>query len=371
MRKTLVGVACGSGLSAKAAVNGGADFILALNSGIFRNAGLGALAGYMPYANCNEMILNFSMRELLPRIKETDLFVGFHPYQKNYDYLQLKKLKITGVINYPTVGLIDGQYREALEEAGFGYDNDITFIQNASKSGLKTIAFVFNKEQALQMYQAGADILCLHLGLTQGGHIGAKKVIGINDSIKLFKDVFDHLNEDREIIKMIYGGPISTVLDWEYFYNSTNVDGFIGGSTFERIPSEVSIEQTTFDFKDVKNLEKENLTPRDFIRQYRYDYSLLAREYIHENYKKPLTLTKISQELHISRSYLSSLFNDATGMSFSEYLNNYRIQKAIILKKESSLSWTEIAFSVGYKNYANFSYNFKKLLGESPRDLHK
>lgn len=375
--KHLIGVAAGSGLSAKYAVKGGADFILALNSGKYRQSGLGALGGYLPYENCNKSVMDFASKEILTRIPNTPIFFGLcatDPTIRISNYLdKIKKLGFAGINNYPTVGIIDGNFRNALEEEGLGYDLEVEAIKIANEKDLLTIAFVFTKEEAIKMANVGADIICSHLGLTQGGILGAKKVISLKRSVEKTEAIFEEINKiNSNIIKMIYGGPITSTIDLKYMYDNTSTDGYIGGSTFERIPSEEAITETTLEFKtagsDISDELYENMLSGILGH---YDYVSFIKKYISEQYMNDLSLSNLAEAAHISRSHLSTLFNEEVGCSFSEYLANYRINKSKDIFEKTNLTWTQISYLVGYKSYSYFSRSFKKIEGITPKQYKK
>ncbi len=259
----IIGVAVGSGLSAKQAIAGGADFLLALNAGRFRMAGISSLAALLPYANSNEMVLDFGSREIVPRAGAKPVIFGACATDVtiNQDALIAKILGrgFRGVNNFPTVGLIDGTVRQALEDCGLGFQREVEFIAKAAKAGLFTVAFVFDEHQGEAMAAAGADIICAHLGLTVGGKTGAKHAMSLESGVQLVNRIFtavDRLYPGK--IKLIYGGPVSTPEQTEYFYANTGAMGYIGGSSFERIPAETTIEEVTGKFKNFIRLKREN-----------------------------------------------------------------------------------------------------------------
>src|SRR5699024_11544231 len=169
----IIGVAAGSGLTAKYAEAGGADFILALSSGYFRQKGVSSLAGYLPVANSNDVVMNFASMEIIPAIKEIPVVFGLSatdPMINLENYIKIiKESGFAGINNYPTIGLIDGDCRDALEAEGITYEKEVEAIKTASGLGLFTIAFVFNTSQAIDMVKAGADVICVHIGLPTGG----------------------------------------------------------------------------------------------------------------------------------------------------------------------------------------------------------
>lgn len=260
----VIGVAVGSGLSAKQVAEGGADFILALSAGYFRNAGVSSLGAMLPFANSNQLNLQFAKKEILPRVKNTPVIFGaFAADITKSDESLLKQIieaGFIGVNNFPTVGLIDGNYRQALEANGLGFEREINFMQKAVKKGLYTIAFVFEPEQAAKMAAVGVDLICAHLGWTAGGAKGIKSDHKLLEDIKLVKKIFTAAkNVNNDILHMIYGGgDIKEPAKVNKFYQKTDTIGYIGGSSFERIPVELSIKDTVSSFKNYYKLQQEN-----------------------------------------------------------------------------------------------------------------
>jgi DNA-binding NtrC family response regulator len=277
LNRPIIGVAVGSGFSAKQAAEGGADFLLVLNAGRFRAAGVSSLAALMPYANSNEMVLGIGSKEIIPRIKDKPVIFGVCATDPTVEHHQLLNTLIQcgfhGVNNFPTVGLLDGVLRDALEEDGFGFDREVEFMEKAVCAGLFTVAFVFDRVQAKKMAKAGVDIVCAHLGFTAGGKTGVKNYISLEAGLQLASEIFsaaDH--ENAGIIKMVYGGPIITPDEANYFYSKTSAVGYIGGSTFERIPTEVQIQKVTGQFKNLEKLSKENeALRRELLKKKNYD----------------------------------------------------------------------------------------------------
>jgi len=368
----LLGVASGSGLTAKYAEEGGADFLLALNSGKYRQLGRGSLAGFLSFEDSNGLVMNFGSREIMPLIKNIPLIFGLNatdPMINLETYIEYIESKgFDGINNWPTIGLIDGQFREALEEAGLTYEIEVEAIRIAHQRDLFTIAFVFNEKQALDMANAGADVVCAHMGLTSGGILGAKKIFSLekakNDIQKIF-DVCDSVSS--EIIKVIYGGPVKTPLDVQYMYSNTSAQGYIGGSAIERIPLESSITDITKAFKTTGTAQDDDLMMNmlDGINKH-YDYPEFVMKYIAENYRDEIVLEDLARVAHISVNYLSALFKKEIGISFKTYLVQYRIEKAIDILNEKAIPLYEVAELVGYYDYAQFSKMFKKVTGRSP-----
>ncbi|SJZ70319.1 Predicted TIM-barrel enzyme [Garciella nitratireducens DSM 15102] len=373
----IIGVAAGSGLTAKYSEEGGADFILALSSGFFRQKGLSSLAAYLPFSNSNNIVMEFGVIELMPICKNTPIIFGLlasDPTINITEYMKVIKEKgFSGIINYPTIGLIDGKYRQALEEEGISYKQEVEAIQIGNKMGMFTIAFVFDKNQALQMLDAGADIICIHLGLTIGGRLGGKKVQSLQLAKKLVVEIFDEVsNKKPNLIKMVYGGPLNKPVDVQFIYDNTNIDGYIGGSAFERIPAEKMILEVTRSFKGTDNIKYEELMKKIIgTMSTSEDYIDFIKNYVNLHYRDEISLNEISDMLHLSRSYLSTLFKKEMGISFTDYLIDFRLNRALEILQNKNLPLITVAEMVGYPSYSQFSKIFKKRKGMSPREFLK
>ena len=375
INRHIIGVAAGSGLTAKYAEEGGADLILALSSGLFRQKGLSSLAAYLSFVNSNDTVMEFGLKELLPRINKIPVIFGLMATDPSIHLekfiQQVKEKGFAGINNYPTVGLIDGKYREALEEQGISYKQEVESISIANKFGLLTVAFVFNKEQAIQMVDAGADVICVHLGLTTGGKLGSKHIQSLQSAKTLAQEIFDVVTErNPDIIKMVYGGPVNKPVDVQFIYDGTNIDGYIGGSVFERIPAEQVVLQVTESFKKTNEVRYDELIEK-IISGFTTsdDYIDFIKRYISLHYKDEISLNEISEILHVSRSHLSTLFKKNVGVSFTDYLIDFRLNRALEIYQEKKLPLTIVAELVGYQNYSQFSKIFKKRKGKSPREF--
>lgn len=371
MKQHLIGVSSGSGFVAKKAEQGGADFILALNSGRFRQMGQGSLAGFMPYSNSNKLVMEFASKELIPRIKKIPVLFGLNASDPTIllkEFIRMiKDAGFSGINNYPTIGLIDGKFREALEEQNICYDMEVEAIKYAHDLDMFTLAFVFNETQAKKMLEAGADIICVHLGLTKGGDLGAKKVLSLEASVDLAKNVFDLCDKfNPKVIKMVYGGPVHTPIDVEYMYNNTSAEGYIGGSSFDRTPSEKVIVERTREFKSAGLYEKDILLQKMLKGIKKNDYINFVKEYVAVHYMEKISFSDLAEVAYVSRSYLSTLFSKETGCTFPNYLNDYRVHKACELIENEKLSLLQVANAVGYNDYAHFSKVFKKITGCTP-----
>ncbi|KAK3955700.1 TIM-barrel-protein domain-containing protein [Pseudoneurospora amorphoporcata] len=261
--KTVVGAGAGIGLSAKFVEAGGGDLIIIYNSGRFRMAGRGSLAGLMPYGNANDIVVDMA-KEVLPVVKHTPVLAGVcgtDPYVSMPHFLaKLRDLGFAGVQNFPTVGLIDGTFRAALEETGMGYDLEVEMIALAHSMDLLTTPYVFSVDEARKMAKAGADILVAHMGLTTGGSIGLKEGGGksLDECVKLIQEIRDAAREiNPEVLVLCHGGPIARPEDAEYVLTRTEgVHGFYGASSMERLPVEEAITNITKEFKALKTGKK-------------------------------------------------------------------------------------------------------------------
>ncbi|AOT70872.1 phosphoenolpyruvate hydrolase family protein [Geosporobacter ferrireducens] len=254
--KALLGAGAGTGISAKSAEAGGVDLIIIYNSGRYRMAGRGSLAGLLPYGDANAIVVEMAS-EVLPVVKHTPVLAGVcgtDPFRLMNVFLrQLKDIGFSGVQNFPTVGLIDGVFRANLEETGMGYDLEVEMIRKAHELDLLTTPYVFNEEEAEKMAKAGADVLVAHMGLTTKGTIGAKTALtldGCVERIQAIHDVGKAINPD--IMVICHGGPIAEPEDARYILSKTaGVVGFFGASSIERLPTEVGIKHQVMDFKNI------------------------------------------------------------------------------------------------------------------------
>ncbi|VBB73138.1 Putative protein of unknown function [Podospora comata] len=264
----ILGSGAGIGLSAKFVESAGGDLIIIYNSGRFRMAGRGSLAGLMPYGNANDIMLEMA-KEILPIVHHTPVLAGIcasDPYLPSYlpSYLRhLKSLGLCGIQNFPTVGLIDGQFRVHLEQTGMAYDLEVNLIKEARALEMLTTPYVFNPDEARLMAKAGADIVVAHMGLTTGGSIGALEAEGGNskalgdcvERVQAIRDAVYAVNP--EIIVLCHGGAIASPEDAGYVLERTKgVHGFYGASSIERLPVEKAITEVTRAFKGLKMGER-------------------------------------------------------------------------------------------------------------------
>lgn len=255
--RPLVGAGAGTGISAKSAEAGGVDLIIIYNSGRYRMAGRGSLAGLMPYGDANQVVVDMA-REVLTIVKDTPVLAGVcgtDPF-RDMDYFlrQLKDMGFAGVQNFPTVGLIDGKFRANLEETGMGYSLEIEMVAKAHEIGLFTTPYVFDEEDARQMAKAGADVLVAHMGLTSKGSIGAETTMDLDEAVKRVQAIHDAgKSVNPDVMVICHGGPISEPEDAQYVLEHTHgVDGFFGASSIERLPTEIAIKNQTMAFKSMK-----------------------------------------------------------------------------------------------------------------------
>ncbi|KAI2638454.1 TIM-barrel-protein domain-containing protein [Xylaria nigripes] len=253
----IIGAGAGIGLSAKSAEAGGADLVIIYNSGRFRMAGRGSLAGMMPYGDANAIVVDMA-REVLPVVAHTPVLAGVcgtDPFRDMRLFLrELRDLGFSGVQNFPTVGLIDGAFRANLEETGMGFAQEVEMVRLAAEMDLLTAPYVFTVDEAVAMVRAGADIIVAHMGLTTGEGIGGKTGKGMDECVRLIQEIRDAAVAVREnVLVLCHGGPIAEVADAEYVLSRTKgVHGFFGASSVERIPVEVAIAENMKRFKGIR-----------------------------------------------------------------------------------------------------------------------
>jgi predicted TIM-barrel enzyme len=254
--KPIIGGGAGTGISAKCAEAGGIDLIIIYNSGRFRMAGRGSLSGLMPFGDANEIVMDMA-REVLPVVRNTPVLAGVcgtDPFRIMKLFLrEIQAAGFSGVQNFPTVGLIDGAFRQGLEETGMGYELEVEMIREARALGLLTCPYVFSEPEARAMAQAGADVLIPHMGLTTKGSIGAKTALTLPEAAKRVQALHDAAKAvNPEVIVLCHGGPISEPEDAEYILKHTNgIAGFFGASSIERLPTERAITECVRRFKTI------------------------------------------------------------------------------------------------------------------------
>jgi predicted TIM-barrel enzyme len=254
--KILLGVGAGTGITAKFSEKGGADMLIIYNSGRYRMAGRGSLAGLMAYGDANKIVVEMAS-EVLPVVVNTPVLAGVNgtdPFRVMEVFLkELKEMGFNGVQNFPTVGLIDGVFRQNLEETGMGYGLEVNMIRKAHELDLLTTPYVFDEKQAVQMAEAGADILVAHMGLTTKGTIGAQTALTLDDCVARIEKIIKAGREvNPNILVIAHGGPIAEPDDAAYVISKTKgINGFFGASSIERFAAEVGIKSQTEAFKKI------------------------------------------------------------------------------------------------------------------------
>ena len=255
--RPLVGGGAGTGLSAKCEEAGGIDLIVIYNSGRYRMAGRGSLAGMLAFGNANDIVMEMA-REVLPVVTSTPVIAGVNgtdPFCNFDEFLdRIRAVGFAGVQNFPTVGLIDGLFRQNLEETGMGYDCEIALVALAHAKDLLTTPYVFDEDQARAMVGAGADIVVAHMGLTTGGAIGAGTALTLADAAERVQAIAEAARSARaDVIVLCHGGPISAPEDAAYVLGACpDCHGFYGASSMERLPTETAIMAQTQAFKNIR-----------------------------------------------------------------------------------------------------------------------
>lgn len=255
--RAIIGAGAGTGISAKSAEAGGADLIIIYNSGRYRMAGRGSLAGLLPYGDANGIVVEMAS-EVLPVVKDTPVLAGVcgtDPFRLMPQFIaQLKQMGFSGIQNFPTVGLYDGGFRQNLEETGMGFALEVDAVREAHSQDVLTTPYVFDVKQAQAMTEAGADVLVAHMGLTTSGSIGAQTSRSMEESVAEVQAIRDAAVGVRDdVIVLCHGGPIAEEADAKHVLdNTTGVAGFFGASSMERLPTEIAIADTLRGFKRLR-----------------------------------------------------------------------------------------------------------------------
>jgi len=253
----ILGVGAGTGITAKSSEAGGADLLIIYNSGRYRMAGRGSLAGLLAYGDANEIVQEMGS-EVFPVVEDTPVLAGVNgtdPFRVMDVFLKdLKAQGFAGVQNFPTVGLIDGTFRQNLEETGMGYDKEVEMIRKAHELDMLTTPYVFDEKQAKDMAEAGADMLVAHMGLTTKGSIGAQTSLSLEDSVERVQSILEAGREvNPDILVICHGGPIAEPEDAKYVVERVDgIAGFFGASSIERFAAERGIKAQTEEFKKIK-----------------------------------------------------------------------------------------------------------------------
>ncbi len=258
-QRAIVGAGAGTGISAKFAEAGGADLIIIYNSGRFRMAGHGSLAGLLAYGDANAIVKEMGEREVLPVVRDTPVIAGVMGTDplRRMDFLlrELDALGFSGINNFPTVGLIDGRFRKELERTGMGFGKEVDMIRAAHSHGFYTCVYVFDEDEARDMARAGADTIIAHVGLTVGGSIGLKggDALSLERAPSLVQAIGDAARAINPAVMLLcHGGPIATPEDAAFVLASCDAVGFVGASSMERLPVETAIMETTRAFKSIR-----------------------------------------------------------------------------------------------------------------------
>jgi len=255
-KQVIVGGGAGTGLSAKCEEQGGTDLIVIYNSGRYRMAGRGSLSGYMAYGNANDIVYDMA-KEVLPVVQNTPVLAGVNgtdPFLIVDKFLDdLKALGFSGVQNFPTVGIIDGRFRQSLEDTGMSYDMEVDVVARANHKNMLTTPYVFTKDEALKMTGAGTDVIVTHFGLTAGGSIGANDTFSLNECVEMFNEWSDAVRQVKsDMIFICHGGPLAEPDDAQYLMSRCpDCHGFYGASSMERLPTEKAITERTAEFTQI------------------------------------------------------------------------------------------------------------------------
>lgn len=257
-KKPIIGAGAGTGISAKFAEKGGVDIIIIYNSGRYRMAGRGSAAGILAYGDANEIVVDMA-REVLPVVQDTPVLAGVcgtDPFRLMPVFLKkLKKMGFDGVQNFPTVGVIDGNFRQIIEETGMSYDLEVEMIRQAHEMDMLTCPYVFDVEQTEKMTHAGADVLVTHMNTTVKGSIGVSSDVApsLEESAARIQEMHDAAKSIRDdVIVLCHGGPIAEPEDAQYIFDHTEgTAGFFGASSIERLAAEDAIEKQARTFKDL------------------------------------------------------------------------------------------------------------------------
>lgn len=254
-KRAIIAAGAGTGISAKFIERGGADLIIIYNSGRFRMMGHGSTCGMMAYGDANAIAMEIGEFEVLPVVEEIPVICGVHatdPRRRMWHWLgRIKEMGFSGVNNFPTHTIVDGHFRQVLEETGMSVRKEYEMVALARRMDLFSIVYVGSPEEAVEMAKAGADSIIAHVGTTVGGSIGVKQaVVPWDDTIRRTQDIIDAASRVRkDIVFLAHGGPINTPEDVERILANTSVSGFVGASSLERMGVEESLTQLTRQFK--------------------------------------------------------------------------------------------------------------------------
>jgi predicted TIM-barrel enzyme len=255
-QRSILVVGAGNGLVARCAEDAGADLIVVYNSGHYRLNGLASLVGNLPVGDANAMVVEMGRKGIIQATRDVPVIGGVYgvdPTRNIEDVLEsLEAVNYSGVINFPTVGRVDGRYRQELEASGLGYGKEIEMVRVAHERGLFTMAYVFNADEAARMAEAGLDVLVGHVGLTGGGDVGSSMALDLDGAVTLLESIYAGARRVRsDMIFLSHGGPIIDAGDAEYVNERTGAVGFVAASSVERIPVEVAVKNACRSFKSI------------------------------------------------------------------------------------------------------------------------
>ncbi|MDB5369104.1 MAG: hypothetical protein JWP20_662 [Roseomonas sp.] len=262
-KRSILVVGAGNGLVARCAEDAGADLLVVYNSGHYRLNGLASLVGSLPVGDANAMVVEMGSRDILPAVRNIPVIGGLYgvdPTRDIEDVLDsVERVGYSGIINFPTVGRIDGRYRQELEAAGLGYGKEIEMVRKAHQRGLFTMAYTFTADQAEQLAEAGLDVLVGHVGLTGGGDVGSPLAVGLDGAVEFLEGVFAGARRVRDdLIFLSHGGPIISAEHAEYVNERTGAVGFVAASSVERIPVETAVKNACRGFKTIGTGQRSN-----------------------------------------------------------------------------------------------------------------
>jgi len=256
-KKSLLVVGAGNGLVARCAEDSGADLIVVYNSGYFRLNGHPSMLGNLPIGNANEIMLDLGGRSVIPVTRDVPVIGGVYGVDPTRDmgmlFEDMRRAGFSGVINFPTVGRIDGQYRLDLEAAGLGFGREVEMVRRARADDMLTMSYVYNADDALRMIDAGCDVIVGHCGLTEGGDVGSTNAMALEKAFDVLNGIFDAVRKSgSDAILLSHGGPLSSVADAELANLRTGAVGFVAASSVERIPIEQALKDACRGFKGIK-----------------------------------------------------------------------------------------------------------------------
>ncbi len=255
--QSILVVGAGNGLVARCAEDAGADLIVVYNSGYFRLNGHPSMLGNLPIGNANEIMLELGAKSVIPVTRDVPVIGGVYGVDPTRDmgmlFEDMRRAGFSGVINFPTVGRIDGQYRLDLEAAGLGFGREVEMVRRARGDDMLTMSYVYKPEDALHMVDAGCDVIVGHCGLTVGGDVGSTNAIALEKAFEVLNGIFDAVRRvNSEVILLSHGGPLSSMADAELANIKTGAVGFVAASSIERIPIEKALKDACGGFKGIK-----------------------------------------------------------------------------------------------------------------------